>query len=380
MGRTYRATLVAAALTTVSGLAAACGSGVSGGSATGAGDGPPSGITEALSLVPDTGDARDFVLVNDVAAAADAAGLEPPGPGADERALGAYFTDVSGAGDAPVAVAPAELVRASALQDTEWRSEVGFAPLDLTGDVAAGIPPEQLQALFGEFDQDVVTAAVESDPAWSDQLDTVEYDGHTYFSWGEDQAITPTNASTVRRIGESARLFVDAGAGVAYWTRSTEQMEAALDTFSGDAPSLADDPRLGPLAQALDERDAYSAILSVAGDQFTQEPTPSDTDTPPALVPYEAMATGASLVDGQAHLLLAFIHDDADAAATNAERLDAIVAEGESIVNGRAWSDVLGDGDIEVDANLVIASFATDDPRLWNGIVVSRDNLVVAAG
>lgn len=359
-------------------LVAACGSGVDDGPDRAAG--PPSGIVDSLALVPDGDGATDFVVVNDIAAAADAAGLAVPEDGDDEQALGAYFTDVSGAGDAPVAVAPAELVRTSALRDAEWRSEVGFAPVDLTGDVSAGLPPEQVQALFGEFDQDAVIAAVESDPTWSDQLDTVEYEGHTYFSWGEDQAVTPTNASTVRRIGESARLFVDAAAGVAYWTRSTAEMEAALDTFSGDAPSLADDPLLGPLARALDERDAYSAILSTDGDEFTQEPVPSDTDTPPALVPYEAVATGAALADGQARLLLAFIHDDAEAAATNAERLEAIVADGESIVNGRAWSDVLDEGDVEVDDNLVIASFTTDDPRLWNGIVVTRDNLVAAAG
>lgn len=358
-------------------LAVACGSGVDGaGGGDGggpSGDGPPDGISAALAVVPAHEGAAAFVVVNDLAKAAEAAGLTVPADGTDNQALGTYFTELSGIGDAPVAAAPAELVRTSALQDAEWRAEVGFAPVDLTGDVSSGQPPDQLQTFFGDFDLDTVTAAVESDPTWSADLETVEHEGNTYFSWGEDHAVAVTNASAVRRLGESARLFVDDEAGVAYWARSTALMEEAMDTFAGEAPSLADDPEIGPLAEALDGLDAYSAALIGDAEQFAGAPGGE-------LAPYDAVATGASLVDGQARLLLVLLHADEATAADNAERLAEVVADGESAVNGRPWSDVLGEGEIEVDGSLVVASFPTDDARLWNGIVVTRDTLLATAG
>lgn len=367
MRRVPRAALTVIALTTITAPAIACGSGVDDGG-RGAG-GAPAGIEAALAVVPDTDGSSDFVVVNDLAAAADAAGLTAPEDGRDDQALGTYFTELSGIGDAPVAVAPAELVRTSPVEDAEWRAEVGFAPLDLTGDVSTGLPPEQLQTFFGDFDGDAVTAAVESDPTWRGELETVQYEGDTYFSWGEDQAVAVTNASTVRRIGESARLFVDDGSGVAFWARSTPLMEQALDTYSGDAPSLADDPEIGRLAEALDGLGAYSAALIGDADQFAEAPGGE-------LSPYEAVATGASLVDGQARLLIVLLNPDEATATENAALLADIVADGESAVNGRPWSDTLDEGDIEVDGNLVMASFPTEDPRLWNGIIFTRDNLL----
>ena len=45
---------------------------------------------------------------------------------------------------------------------------------------------------------------------------------------------------------------------------------------------------------------------------------------------------------------------------------------------------VVGDGrryagDVTVDGTVVAASFPTDDPRLWNGVVVSRDTLLASS-
>ncbi len=371
------------ALLLAAAVLAGCGSGVDGGDDAGpaTGDGAPSGVEAALSFVPATEGAADFVVVNDIAAAADAAGLTAPDPGASEQEVGAYLSPLSGVGDdATVAVAPSDLLIQSAIDDAGWRDEVGFGVIDLSGDVTSGQPPDDLQTFFGDFDEDAVEQAVTTDPSWSGQLDEVEHGDATYYSWGDDGAVDVSGVSTVRRLGESARLFVDDGAGVAYWANTTATMEAALDTFAGDAPSLADDPELGPMAAALDGLGAYSAILTADGGAFQAGAgAPAATGDGPSLEPYEAVATGAAVVDGRARLLVVLVNADEATAQANADLLAQVVAEGSSAVNGRPWSDALGEGEITVDGTVVAASFPTDDPRLWNGVVVTRDTLLAAS-
>lgn len=355
--------------------AAACGSGVdgAGGHGDGGGGGGPdaaSGIEASLSVVPATEGASDHVVVNDIAAAAETAGVTPPAPGADDVALSDYFNTISGSDDSPVAVAPGELIRRNALEDADWRTELGWAPVDLTGDVSAGEPPDHLQAFFADFDAATVDEAVHTDPTWSDLLEEVTYDGLTYYAWcdGADSvSIDAERLSTVRALGECARLFVDEDAGLAYWTLTTEQMEQALDTFTGGAPSLADDPELGPMATALDDLDAYSAVLTTDAEQFA---------VGGELEPYDAVATGAAVVDGRPRLLLVYANPDEATAQANADTLADLVADGESSTNGRPWSDALGAGEIEVDGTLVTASFPTEDGRLWTGIFLQRDSLL----
>lgn len=360
-------------------VVAACGSGVGDDGGAASGDEGGGRIESALTFVPATEGASDFVVVNDTAAAADAAGLTAPERGASEEEIGAYLSPLSGVGDdATVAVAPSDLLIQSAIDDAGWREEVGFGVVDLTGDVTSGQPPDDLQTLFGDFDEAAVEQAVSTDPAWSGELDEVEYGDRTYWSWGEDGAIDPSAISTVRRLGESARLFVDGDAGVAYWANTDATMQAALDTFAGDAPSLADDPELGSMAAALDELGAYSAILTADGEALQAGPGAAGGGDGPALEPYEAVATGAAVVDGQARLLVVLVNADGATAQANADRLAQIVAEGSSAVNGRPWSDALGDGEITVDGTVVAASFPTDDPRLWNGVVLTRDTLVAS--
>ena len=60
-------------------------------------------MTAALAFVPNHDGATDFVVVDALALATEAAGPTVPENGADEQALGTYFTELSGTGDAPVA-------------------------------------------------------------------------------------------------------------------------------------------------------------------------------------------------------------------------------------------------------------------------------------
>lgn len=378
--RTTRRT-VPGALLLAAAVLAGCGSGVDGGDdGPAAADGPPSGIEAALTFVPAHEGAADLVVVNDWATAADAVGLTAPEPVASEQEVGAYLSPLSGIGDdATVGVALPDLLIQNAIDDAGWRNEVGFGVIDLSGDVTSGQPPDDLNTFFGDFDESAVEQAVTTDPSWSGQLDEVERGDETYYSWGEDGAIDVSGVSTVRRLGESARLFVDDGAGVAYWANTTATMEAALDTFAGDAPSLADDPELGPMARALDGMGAYSALLTADSEALRTAEGAPGTDPGPTLEPYEAVATGAAVVDGSPRLLVVLVNADEATAETNADLLAQIVAEGESAVNRRPWSEVLDEGDITVDGTLVAASFPTDQPRLWTQVFVTRDTLLASS-
>lgn len=369
MGRSWVAVTLVALITVVG----ACGTGVDEAGPTGdRSSGERSGIDALLARVPDTDGASDYVVVDDLTAAAAAAGIEPPGPGASGADRMHYLTELSGTGEAPVGTAPAPLLRTAA-RDADWRHELGFAPVDLTGDVTSGVPPDQLQTFFGDFDPDNVDRAVEADPVWGDRLDTVTHDGRPYYSWGDDERVDPAATTTVRTLGESSRLFVDGETGVAYWAHSTATMEDALDTFAGTAPSLADDDLIGPMAVALDALGAYSAFLTTDVAEFRGTAVAGDN---PVLLPYDAVATGAAVRDGEARLLVVLFNPDEGTAADNAERLAAVVTDGVSTVNQRPWSDALGAGEITVDGRLVTASFPTDDPRLWNGVVAARDSLL----
>ena len=363
-------------------MLAGCGSGVDGGDDAGpaGGDGPPSGIEAALAFVPAHEGASDLIVVNDVASAADAVGLTAPEPVASEDEVGAYLSPLSGVGDdATVAVALPQILLQRAIDDAGWREEVGFGVIDLSAEVTSGQQPDDLHTFFGDFDEGTVEQAVSTDPVWSGQLDEVEHGDATYWSWGEDRAIDPSSISTVRRIGESARLFVDDGAGVAYWARTTATMEAALDTFAGDAPSLADDPELGPMAAALDGMGAYSAILTADADALRPAVGAPGSEAGPTLEPYEAVATGAALVDGQPRLLVVIVNADEAAAEANADALARVVADGVSAVTRRPWSDALGAGDITVDGTVVAASFPTEELRLWTNVFVTGDTLLASS-
>ena len=65
---------------------------------------------------------------------------------------------------------------------------------------------------------------------------------------------------------------------------------------------------------------------------------PAATGDGPSLEPYEAVATGAAVVDGRARLLVVLVNADEATAQANADLLAQVVAEGSSAVNGRTDS------------------------------------------
>lgn len=336
--------------------------------------GPDGGLTGLLTLVPDEGDASAFVVVNDLERAAETAEIDRPPTDADEDELADWFTALSTDEEPGLGAAPFGNYGISAIEGEAWREEFGFSLADVDADILAGEPPGNHQAFVGDFDEDAVDEAVESDPAWNELLETTEYDGLTYYSWGEDEEINPGQVSDVRRLGESLRLFVDGEAGVAYLARSTEVMEENLDAFLGEATNLAEHELIGPMAEALDDAGAHSAVLSDDDEAIDQ--ISESADEGPALAPYDAFATGAALIDGHPHLVVVLANPDEETAEANADRLADVVANGESGIRAEPWSEVLGDGRIDTDGRLTIGVFPTERFRLWFEVVLQRDSLL----
>lgn len=341
-------------------VAASCGGG-------GRDDARP--MSAMLSLVPDTEDARRLVVINDFAAARDALGLEQPDAG-DDEAIAEHVVEFARAG----VTEPSEISGWGSVQFDAWRDELGFSPIDIEQDVTAGASPELIQALVGRFDRQAVEEALESDPTWSDALETAEHDGTEYWQWGQDSDMDLERISPARRRGESARMaLID---DTLLWARSTASIERLIDAADG-GDSLADDDAFSDMAAALDEAEAYAAVLS-------DEPIPPDPRATPAqrarggptLGPYLAYGSGAAGEADDRLMILVLAHADDEAAEDNVARLRDVVEEGVSRSTRRPWRDVLDIADLRADGRLVVAVLRTEQPGLWATHVFQRDSLL----
>ena len=388
---------------TLAGSAVACGDDDGGGLADGGGGGEVSGVDDPssfaalLSELPASASetSEDFPLVvqaTDYAGAADAAGLEVPEAGAGQDALVDYFRGLSIGGDEEpgVGVAMSNLTNRTAIEDEAWRTELGWAPVDVEQSIETQ-GEDQIYVFHGDFDPEAIDEAVRSDPAWSDQLEVAEHAGVEFYTWGEDDDVSE-NITPVRDLGRGGRMAV-LGNDTIVWTWATEPMTDTLEVLAGDAASLADDSNLVPVAEAMDDADALSTMLvdgpvlagpdvegltDDLGDDETGLTTPSILSS--GLQPYEALATGVTLDDEGPQVLLAFGHADDETAEANAEQFEETVAEGES-VSGQPWADLVSLASAEVEDAVLLARLEPADPdehnpNLWATVLFQRDSLV----
>ena len=114
-------------------------------------------MTAMLSLVPDVPGAGDLVIVSDYAAAADAVGVDPPGPGADQDAIVEWHEalTIGREGEQGAGVQITAFLNNELTDDAGWRAEIGWAPLDVTRSVeTTGDEFGPFYALTGAFDPD----------------------------------------------------------------------------------------------------------------------------------------------------------------------------------------------------------------------------------
>jgi hypothetical protein len=333
-------------------------------------------MTRALSLVPDNEANAALVLVNDFAAAGEALGLDQPPAGepADEDDVADWFI--------PLTVGREETVGGlnnnsffadSALQDEAWRDEVGWAPIDV--DLAVEVPPNDEQlgyyAFIGDFDPDTIDDAVtDDDNPWADEL---ERDGDLYV-WGDDPGEVDVERITpVRDLGRGGVMAV-LDEHTILWGWDQDAVEAGVAAATGDEDSLADGDELGPLAEAMDDAGAMGGLFSTDAEQF-------EGGDDPTLEPYESFATGVRIDDEEAEVLVTLLHEDGDAAEANADAIEDVVEDGESLVSRRPWADLFDVDEATTDGPVTTAVLSLDDSghaNIWSQLVFTRDSLLAS--
>lgn len=363
--------------------AAACSAGGSDDATGGAGGDQPGAPADAgsddsiaalLALVPDTEGNRSQVIVSRYEAAATAAGLDPVD---GEREEMDRISKLTNSVETGTGVAGGEITGGPRTQ--AQYGLLGFVPSDVRAEVSAGQPPDQVSVAVGSFDRDeVLDLAAEATDG-----EVVEVDGTEVARWLDDRELVPGLETPIGDLpGQAGRVALPADQVLTY-ANADEISTATIGTVRGDVDSLADVEELAAIATALDEHDVLTALLSTEPLETDPRMTP-DTDAaadgPPGLLPYAAFGTGNRLVDGAPSLVVVLAHDDADDAATNAERLAAMVADGTSAATRQRWAELLTDPAIEQAGTVVTATFTVENPTLWQAIVFRQDSLLAIEG
>jgi len=234
----------------------------------------------------------------------------------------------------------------------ESRTEVGFTAFDIEREATVVQLPRSLSVAEVRVDAETIDAAVRSDPAWSDDLEEIDFEDGSYYSWGEDGArMDPGRRGPFHgMLGRGGQLAVasagDDEAVTAVRALSTEEIEAALDTEAGDEPSALDEEPLVPLLDAVGEGEVIQAY--VLFEPLVLQPDLTNL-TPEQL---EEMMAEMTVVDPYRSIMVVEILDedddtrteilldfgDEDDAVSNIDTVEEILADGTSADHGRRVS------------------------------------------
>jgi hypothetical protein len=189
-------------------------------------------------------------------------GARKPSEGATDEERAAYWDQVSSG------LPAGTFLPLKTLSAEQLRTELGFehsqvarmVTIDASGTGRPGL--HRLAILEGDFDPEVIEAAVKADPVWSAQLETTAHSGVDYYAWGDDSMVIEKR-TPVRTLGIGGRLIVFDRTTVA-WTTSTFLAEAAIDAWTGAQDRFADDTRTQELIDAVESRHADWASITAA--------------------------------------------------------------------------------------------------------------------
>lgn len=347
-------------------MAAGCGDGGGGGEAGEAGTGAafdrsgPS-FVDRLDLLPRSladGGGPVQLQMADLDWAAELAGAERPADPSDPEATERYLLALQGkAGMGPEVAVPLsfEIARQGVSRSDEFRAEVGWSLVDVDWYVAYVWPAANLTVLGGRFAADQLAGAMgeSEDGVW--QLGDA------------DAGLDIDRGTAARPMGGPLWLAL---AGEQLLLSDTA--EAFEDARAG-GPTMAEDPELRALAEAMDGEQVYSALFDVGGSYEPRGPVPEHHQ----LEPFLGVAVGLGHDGDQPYTVLAYAHDTAGAADANAEVIRALVAEGSSL-QGEPWSDQFTMDEIGVDGTTVVARLALHGhPGTAYDVLQAEDTLAV---
>lgn len=354
-------------------LVFAVGAAVSGCGSSGTASPPDTSVLGLLRLVPADG---GTVTVNLYRRAGGSVGVPPV---SDSAAAARYFATLNQRAGLP----GSELTQASGVDTT------GVNLADVTADVSAGSPPNDVLAALGTFDTAAIDKAAHADPAWRSALTTRQDDGVTVDSWLRDNQTDLNRGSGIlSQIPGSRRLAV-ANQHALLLTRNDTTLHRVLDATTGHAHSYADNPGATDVATQLDHLHAYAATLtkqnhSVAELLGGRAVSPDQLAAlrqrmvGQLLRPYQLAGIGVTRVHGKPAMLVVLANADDTTAQANATALRAAVQRGISVATNQPWSNLLMVDDVHTNGNLTIATFTeTTNANLWSQIVQNNDSLLV---
>jgi len=353
-----------------------------------------SGFLALLEVIPDNAQTRGWLQVNDYQRFREAFDIQLPGPEADQEALMDYLlrpidmpqfygSFISGYGQ-------------TAPQALERRRYLGFDLRDIHRNAEAGLPPEVLEVVQGDFDPDVTARALAA-CAECEAHEESERHGIKFYSWGEDRAV-----SLQKRLAPPAFDRLGRGGRIAvldefvFRTLETAVMSKLIDTSLGRRDSLADVDEFRLLAAGLDELNAYSGLLTnktqsldetitdllgAAGESYTQQQLDAlraKVEAEPLLRPYDAFATGAGRDSRGQYMAVVLVHSSERAARRNVELLRRRMEEAGSLWYDLPWSDFFEEMEIRADGVVLLGKlWGEGTTSLWLQFIFQRDPLLL---
>ena len=370
----------------------------------GRGDDNDNPYVELLRLVPDTPETRSFVLINDYALTRELFNIPLPGPGADEEALEEYFAAFLGT---PVDEEGPRLVPGPFISgfhqyagvSLDRRRYLAFDLRDVEKSVVAGTPPGELEIIRGRFDPQTTDRALSTCSNECTPPDTrEEYRGVTFYSWGEDVAITPQKIlvpPTFDQVGRGGRIAVQDR--YVLRTLGTDHMKSVVDASLNKRPSLADQEDYRLMAQGMTELGAYGmfftdqtqgfdetlkALCEGMNKQACVRLGAQLEEREPMLRPYQVFATGVGRDEKGSYTALVLVHADETSAKDNLTLLRRRITEGTSLwFSGVLWAEIFNTGKMEVlvEGRVLSAKLRPTEGRrpIWIEWVFQRDPLLL---
>lgn len=353
---------------------------------------------DLLGQIPDTTETRHYVVMNDYARVREAFDIKLPKQDASETKLLAYLQQVMREEAEPyprLRLFPAPIFATGPVPSPPldgMMEDLGFTIASVDQDVRAGAEPVVFQVLRGRFDEEAVDRAVRNDPAFSDILEEASHLGVDYYVWGEDFAGDPEDASAGRPPGVGHRLAIHGE--YVYWAASIDGLEAIIEAGAGQKPSLADDEAYRLLAEGLESLQTYTALFTDDTDRLSLstvarmkvglgappdavETVREQLEAQPHLLRYQAYATGAGVdLEGE-YAAVALVHDDAETAERNAQRLADRINQATDPNSPEPLSELFDAFEISTDGPLVLAKLYTSREIFWLRLLSEPNSLLL---
>jgi hypothetical protein len=320
-----------------------------------------------LSASRSEGETVDSFTMNwfDVSRISKANGLDRPGVLADRAPWGAQLNNTGGFIPRLMATVPAEAFDSTV-------KEIGIHPLAITSSLEIERQPMSVMLLSGEFGATDLTSAMgePKEGIWS--VGPVE-----------DFEIDPLGASSVRRVGQGLR-FTESEAGV-LMSNSTDVARDSAKLAKGSGTSLLDDELIRMVALELDRANVYAARAQFG---ITSGPergvfddgssVKADVEDPLQLLPFRAMAAGAS---SKTNTTLVFVNVSEEAAGKNEPLLKRVLTEGFSEKSRQPLSTYFSVESVERTGIVIVATLRPVAGReMWAFNAISGGDIPFRSG